>query len=422
LSTIQTRRFLLVALAALVIAAWTGVLMRFGMVYGFPTWAQNFGAIRHAQSHLMYFGWVTLGLMALIWQRLPGLTGQSLPRGVRWQMAATALMALLSFPAIWANGYGLTQIGPARLSLGSMVAAWNGLTWFVFIGLYVRATRRLPARPVAVQLWDWALFLLLLASGGALGLMAMVFTRADNPFLQQFFLHQFLDLFAVGWFSLALLGVLWSMVEEPPRRLPTFSLALLVTPTFLLGMSPGSLSPALFWIATLANAGAALLLAVHGVQLWRRRADLGPMLVPALAGLAGVVLVAGALLWPGVWEENAGGQMRIFYLHNVLLLWVSTALLGAVEVAFPGVERRTLRWANAVWVIGVAAMVVALFGLALAPRVGMSQLPWLHAAAWASLLVAVAATAVWGLALVRHRAGAENLASHTLPMDAKAAH
>ena len=83
LSNIQTRRVLLISLGALVIAAWTGVLMRFGMVYGFPGWAQNFGAIRHAHSHLMYFGWVTLALMAMIWQRLPALTGRPLPRGVR---------------------------------------------------------------------------------------------------------------------------------------------------------------------------------------------------------------------------------------------------------------------------------------------------------------------------------------------------
>ncbi len=419
LSNLQTRRFLLIALAALVIAAWTGVLMRFGMVYGFPAWAQNFGAIRHAHSHLMYFGWVTLALMALIWHRLPALTGRALPRGVRWQMAATAIMALLSFPAFWANGYGLTQIGPARLPLGSMVAAWNGLTWFVFIWLYVRATRGLAVRPAAVQLWDWALFLLLLASGGALGLMAMVFTRADNPFLQQFFLHQFLDLFAAGWFSLALLGVLWSMVEDPPRRLPTFSLALLVTPTFLLGISPGLLSPLLFWVAALANAGAALLLAAHGVQLWRRRAGLPPMIVPALAGLAVVVLVAGALLWPGMWEENASGQMRVFYLHNLLLLWVSTALLGAVEAAFPGIERSALRWINAVWVAGVAALVAALFGLALAPRAGMSQLPWLVGAAWASLLVGTAATVIWVLVLMRRSEAGEVPSSRAAQVGAK---
>jgi len=56
--------------------------------------------------------------------------------------------------------------------------------------------------------------------------------------------------------------------------------------------------------------------------------------VPVLAGLGVTVLVAGALLWPGLWEENASGQTRIFYLHNLLLLWVSTALLGAIEIAF----------------------------------------------------------------------------------------
>ena len=67
----QVRRFLILAVTALVVTAWTGVLMRFGMVYGFPTWAQNFGAIRHAHSHLMYFGWVTLALMAMIWADLP---------------------------------------------------------------------------------------------------------------------------------------------------------------------------------------------------------------------------------------------------------------------------------------------------------------------------------------------------------------
>ena len=411
LSNIQTRRVLLISLGALVIAAWTGVLMRFGMVYGFPGWAQNFGAIRHAHSHLMYFGWVTLALMAMIWQRLPALTGRPLPRCVRWQMAATAIMALLSFPAFWANGYGLTQIGPARLPLGSMVAAWNGLTWFVFIWLYVRATRGLAMRPAAVQLWDWALVLLLLASGGALGLMVLVFTRADNPFLQQFFLHQFLDLFAVGWFSLALLGVLWSMVEEPLRRLPTFSLALLVTPTFLLGMSPGSLSPLLFWVAALANAGAALLLAAHGVALWHRRDELAPMLAPALAGLGVIMLVAGALLLPGLWDQNAGGQMRVFYLHNFLLLWISTALLGAVEASIAGIRQATLRWINAVWVIGVAGMVAALFGLALAPQLGLRQLPWLHGAAWASLFVATAATALWVLAVVQRGEAGEAASS-----------
>ncbi|MCS6826625.1 MAG: hypothetical protein NZ553_08445, partial [Caldilinea sp.] len=64
MSRSHVRVFLSLALAALTLAAWTGVLMRFGMIYGMPAWAQNFGAVRHAHSHLMYFGWVTLALMA----------------------------------------------------------------------------------------------------------------------------------------------------------------------------------------------------------------------------------------------------------------------------------------------------------------------------------------------------------------------
>ena len=390
-----TRRYVILAVAALVLAAWTGVLMRFGMVYGFPTWAQNFGAVRHAHSHLMYFGWVTLALFALIWSDLPRHTGRSLPRGVGVQMALTAGMAFLSFPAFWSNGYGLTTIGSARLPLGSMVATFNGLTWFVFVALYVRATRGLSVRPRAVQLWDWALALLLLAALGAVGLVALVVTRAEQPLLQQLFLHQFLDLFAVGWFGLALLGVMWSHVGAPVRGwLPTFSLALLLTPTFLLGVSPMLLPAALFWVAALANVGAALLLGVHGHHLWWRRAALPSLSWLAGGGLGLVLTTAALLLWPGVWQEYAGGQLRIFYLHVLLLMWVSTALLGVLEVRWLPDSRLT-RWGNWLWATGVLVMIAALLGLGLAPQLGLSQAPWLLAAAWGSLGVAIGASLLW---------------------------
>jgi len=388
----QTRWFLVVAVAALVLAAWTGVLMRFGMVYGFPTWAQNFGAMRHAHSHLMYFGWVTLALMALIWGDLPRLTGHPLPRGVIAQMMLTAVMALLSFPAFWINGYGLTTVGAVRLPLGSMAATLNGLTWFVFMALYVRATRGLAVRPHAVQLWDWALVLLALASMGAIGLIGMVVTDAREPLLQQIFLHLFLDLFAVGWFTLALLGVLWARLNTQHLRLPVFSVALLLTPTFLLGVSPGLLPTTLFWIAAIANACAALLLGVHGVQLWRRRGELPALTWLALTGLASVIVVALLLLLPDVWPRFASGQMRVFYLHVYLLVWVSTALVGQLQDRLASDSTLIRRWVNLLWVGGVLVMVAGLLGLGLAPTLGTPMLWWLHVSAWGSLAVAAAAS------------------------------
>ena len=390
--------FLSISLFCLALAASTGVLLRFGLLYGMPSWAQNYAAIRHAHSHLMYFGWVTLALMALIWEavgRYAGGAGGSLPRWlprqVRWQMGATALVALLSYPAFWQNGYGLTQIGPARLPLGAMVSTFNGLTWFWFVALYWRATRGLNPRPLPVQLWDWAILLMLLASLGAAGLVGMVVTDSDNLFLQQLFLHQFLDLFAVGWFNLAVLGLLWAQVEAHsaalPRWLPSMSLALLLAPTFVLGVSPALLPPHLFWLAAAANVGAACLLAVHLAQYGRR---LAAGAVPAarlqwlgLAALAVIVLVAFTLLVPGVWEANAVGPMRIFYLHDLLLGWVSTILISLIGVQVVG--RRAWRWTAPLWAAGVAVMLLALLLFGLAP------LPMLQVAAWASVPVAAAA-------------------------------
>lgn len=408
--------FLYVALFALALAASTGVLLRFGMIYGMPDWAQNFAAVRHAHSHLMYFGWVTLALMVFIWHALPGYTGRPLSRAVTWQLAATSVFALLSFPAFWQNGYGLTQIGSARLPLGSMVSTFNGLTWFWFVFLYVRATRDLTPRPLPVQLWDWAIMLLLLASLGAAGLVGLVFSHLDNLFLQQLFLHQFLDLFAVGWFNLAVFGVFWwqlGRVAAPfalPRWLPTMSLALLLAPTFVLGISPVLLPPHLFWLAAVANVGAAVLLAIHAVRYLRHAAR--PLALPGLhvlafGSLAVIIASAFVILIPGVWANNAAGPLRIFYLHDLLLGWVSSSLLILIDAEFALVSWRRLRLATyALWELGVVVMLAALLGLGLTSVAPVSALSLLQLAAWAAVPVAAAAILLLGAALAAHIARA----------------
>jgi hypothetical protein len=415
--------YLFVALFALALAASTGVLLRFGMIYGMPSWAQNFAAVRHAHSHLMYFGWVTLALMVLIWRDVPTYTGKPLPRAVAWQLGATSAAALLSYPAFWQNGYGLTQVGSANLPLGSMVSTINGLTWFWFVFLYVRATHRLGARPLPVQLWDWAIMLLLLASLGAAGLVAMVVGHIDNPFLQQLFLHQFLDLFAVGWFNLALLGVLWSHVagaRSRPSWLPTMSLALLLAPTFVLGISPAVLPTHLFWMAAAANVCAAALLLVH---LWHYLRSGPPDLrrLPGLHVLAfgslGVILaIAMLLLLPGVWSTNASGPMRIFYLHDLLLGWVSTLLLILIDARFALVPwRRLCLVSYGLWELGVVVMLSALLGLGLVAFLPLSALLLLQIAAWASIAPAAAALLLLVGAAAAGRKSLSRLPTHHSP-------
>jgi hypothetical protein len=414
--------YIVVSLFALTLAATTGVLLRFGMIFGMPDWAQNFGAVRHAHSHLMYFGWVTLALMAFIWSDLPNYTGRPLPQAVHWQMLITAIFALLSYPAFWSNGYGLTQIGSAHLPLGSMVSTFNGLTWFFFVGLYVKATSGLPERPLCVQLWDWAIALMLLAALGAVGLVGMVISHADNPFLQQLFLHQFLDLFAVGWFNLALLGVIWSKLGAQttlPRWLPSMSLALLIAPTFVLGMTPTVVPNHLFWIAALANLAVAVLLSVHLVAIWRRRKYLPRFALLGFAALAVTVAAAVSLLIPGLWSVGAGGQLRIFYLHDILLGWVSTLLIVLVEAHFISTTNGMRRLVNGLWGVGVVAMLAALLALGSAAVLPVPALLTLQIAAWASIPVAGAALLLFvsGCQLLwRRRSINANLATQELAL------
>lgn len=352
------------AVAMLALAACTGVLLRFGLLDGMPAWAANYTAIRHAHSHLMYFGWVTLGLMALIWAELPRLTGRPLPRGVAAQMAASALLAFLSFPAFWINGYQTTRIGSADLPLGSMAAGLNGLTWFVFVALYLRATRGLASRPLPIQLWDWAIVLLLLSVLGAFGIAGVVLIGGSVATYQPFFLHLFLDLFAAGWFGMGVLGVLWARLgADTPRSgwLPTTSLAVALVPTFVLGMPPGTVTTGMFWPAALANLVAAGLLTVHLLRLFQRRTELPPLARYALVILALHLCSALIVVIPGFWRWSGGTQLRIFYLHNFLLAWISSALLGVILAEF-GARPRLLTWVQPLWIAGVSVMIFALLG------------------------------------------------------------
>lgn len=392
------KRWLAIALFSLGLAASTGILLRFSMVMGMPAWSSSFGAVRHAHSHLMYFGWVTLAIMALIWHYLPTLTGRPLPKGVGAQMALSAGLALLSFPAFWPNGYGLTQIGPAELPLGSMVSGLNGILWLVFAFLYFRTTWRLPKRPLPVQLWDWSIVLLLIAFGGALGLVGLVIMGSSSIALQQVFLHLFLDLFAVGWFDLALLGLLWAWLGEQaslPRWLPTQSLAFLLIPTFLLGVSPLLVTHTLFWVAAVANLGAAVLLAWHLRALWQRWEHLPRLVQFGLFILAIHVIGAPFVVWPGFWRWSAGTQLRIFFLHNFLLGWVSSALLGVVLALCVQRVRRIERAMNVIWMGGVAVMLLALLGVGFIQFLPVHAATLLWVAAWSS--IAPGLVALWAL-------------------------
>jgi hypothetical protein len=373
------------ALALFVLAGLTGSLYRFGLLYGLPADLQ-LANVRHAHSHLMYYGWVTPALMSLIAVHLlRGLANEQVRRLWRSRLGLviglTLALAVLAYVLFLLYGYGLAAVGRAQMPPAVIASFLNLIGWYAFIFLYWRLTRGQPRRP-AWRLWDLALGFLLLASLGGWGLALARPLQINHPALLSGLTHFFLDLFSYGWFLLALLGL---MVADVPQiagqRLAAWAEGLLLMGLpviFLLSMPVGLVPPAVRVVAGVAG----LLVAVGlWLYLWLLWPQLGSAWrIPLLfMGLSGVALVSVSL--PGVADWAAAMGLRVSYLHWLLLGFVSLGLLAAAAEA----------WGEAVVngrvIFTVAALILI---LSLIPLTRLWPVAWggrwtLVLAAWVSL-------------------------------------
>ena len=320
------------ALACFILAASTGSLLRFGMVTGYPAGLQM-ANIRHAHSHLMYFGWVTPALMALIAARLPEVTGRRLLPGFRWALMAVFTTALLAYVPFLLYGYRPATLGGMTLPLSTIGAGLNVFAWYGFVILYARNTWRAP-RNHPLRLWDAALGFLVLSSMGAWGAAVVSALDLQDPFWAMASTHLFLDLFADGWFLLGLLGLVFVAHPAAARtRSAHWGETLLVIGlplTFLLNLPISAMPGAVRVLAGIAGVVAAIgifaSLAALLPAIWRRgdRAWLLPLTFLALkAGAMFIIAFPEGARWAGRMA------LRISYLHWLLLGFVTLGLMAA---------------------------------------------------------------------------------------------
>ena len=391
------------SMGCFVLAAGTGVLFRLGLVWGLPP-GLAFDRLRHAHSHLMYLGWVTPWLFALMAALLSSTTGRPLrrPGMARAIVGATVVTALLAYGLFAAFGYEAVPVGGARVPLAAAASSLSIVLWYAFIAWYRGETAGLP-RPapssgaaMARRLWATALAMMAVASLGAWGRAALGAAGVTDPFWQDAAVHLFLDVFSDGWMVLALLGVgqlLHGRPDAPPSPWARWGLALAaagIPLAFLVGVPLWRVPAPARMVAGAGSLAAGVGLLVLTADLWRRsRPD--PIWRLALAAL-GIKAVASAVVaWPGVaiWVER--WNLRILYLHLLLLGGVTLGLVAtASALGMPVPARRTRRFAAAVAL--VLASLVPLTGLWPGPLRG----PWgLHGAAWAALVAWVGAMGLW---------------------------
>ncbi len=347
------------ALALFVLAGSTGALFRFGMLYGLPFGLQ-FGNVRHAHSHLMYFGWVTPALMALIVTRLPGVTLHSLSRNFRRVIITTLILAFFAYFPFLFSGYDVAVINGHRFPPGVIGASLNVFAWYAFAWFYFAETRGV-AHNTTLRFWDWAIVFQILASFGAWGRAVLVALKVDDPFATAAMVDLFLDLFSDGWFILAVLGLAlaaFPKADEANLRRGQRLVIIGLPVTFLLAVEVDLVPVALRLIAGVGGMVVAIGLGLIIRSLWRAIDESNgwawkiPLVFLALKAIAELGLSVPSI---AAWGENAG--LRIPYLHVLFLGFVTLALFAAAEATWGVTVTRGRAWLTVAIIALIAALI-----------------------------------------------------------------
>lgn len=315
------------SLFSFLLAALTGFLYRFGMLYPLPH-SLDLVNIRHAHSHLMFFNWISPPIM--VWM-VSALASQK--SGLNHKAFKTCLYSMiglgfLSYPFFLLYGYHSASFGSVDLPIAAIISGLIMITWYWFAWLYFQ-NRTGNSSDFSLNLFDGALTALLISSLGAWGVSVFQFSGIHNPLFSSALTHFFLAVFTEGWAILGILGIIWNYIKPRP---PAMQNGWLWQPLLVGSMLifPFSLTQSLVTPLMLLSAKTGLILIILSLILhlyiFLKSKKFTGFVLKTILGLIGFKILFQAIavlpidLWPG---EHG---IRILYLHLLLLGIVSISL------------------------------------------------------------------------------------------------
>lgn len=320
-------RIWLLSLLSFILAAFTGFLYRYGMIYSLPE-LLNFINLRHAHSHLMFFNWVSPPIM--IWMASSVLTTDQTKETASFKRCLYVMLFLgvLSYPFFLLYGYRPVAIGSASLPLAAIISGLVMFTWYWFAWLYYRCRKSIKPK-LSTAFFDGALAALIVSSLGAWGVSIFQFTSIDSPLISTALTHFFLAVFTEGWAVLGILGILWHYVKikDIPFNTnwlwqPVLFGSMLIFP---FSLSESVITPVMHYTAKFGTLLIAGSLALNVYLLFKSGRFKGFIWKTILFLIAiKVAFQFGAILPTEIWPGEHG--LRVLYLH-VLMLGVVSILL-----------------------------------------------------------------------------------------------
>ncbi|REL32838.1 hypothetical protein DYD21_13505 [Rhodohalobacter sp. SW132] len=321
------------SMLSFIIAALTGFLYRYGMLYPLPEWI-NFANIRHAHSHLMFFNWICPPIM--IWMISKVITSEQTAEiaGFKRCLYTMIVLGFLSWPLFLLYGYHSVAIGSASLPLAAIVSGLVMITWYWFAWLWYRLRKNTDSS-LSLLFYDAAIAALLISSLGAWGVSIFQFTPVDSPQISSAMTHFFLAVFTEGWAVLGVLGIIWHKADAVQIPIKTAWLwqpilfgSMLIFP---FSLNQSMITPTMHYTAI---AGALLIAGSFGLNLFlllKSGALKGLIWKTIFCLMAVKILLQTATILPlDIWPGEHG--LRVLYLHIFLLGIISILFF---EVFYP---------------------------------------------------------------------------------------
>jgi hypothetical protein len=313
------------SIACFLLAGLTGFLYRLGMM-GWVPGELSLGNIRHAHSHLMFFGWAVPLPLYIIMQKV-ARKSDGMAKGFSWMKYSITwilFFGLMAYPFFLFYGYRPVTLGSAMLPLSVIFSGFVMIGWYGFIVGYWKSRTALQDDE-SLPWIDGALVLLVVCSLGAWGVAVIQELAPQSHLLMKSMTHFFLAAFTEGWVVLILCAILINELEIEEQHWwssPQFALGAIAIGaplTFPYGISESLLTPMLLGTARFGGGLAAvgLLLVIAAIfksGKWRHPIWIWPI---ALLALKGIMQLGTSVVPSSFWLSDPG--LRVLYLHILLL-------------------------------------------------------------------------------------------------------
>ncbi|HKK25814.1 MAG TPA: hypothetical protein VJ941_09310 [Gracilimonas sp.] len=312
------------AIFSFILAGLTGFLYRLGFVTTLP-FDLNLENIRHAHSHLMFFGWASLLPLYLIKIRMvPGYHAALGVKLMKGSLYAVLIFGILSYPFFMIWGYRSVPVGDNFLPLSTILSGLVMIGWYVFMFGYLMTRSR--KKDHVPNIWfEGALVMLFISSLGAWGVGTVEMFNIGGPLLGKALTHFFLATFVEGWVVLVLLGFISESLRLEENDY-------VISPVILVGLIacgapltfPYGISESMVDLNLSVTARIGGVLIAEGVLLFlysilQKQGRISKIWIWPLTLLAlkSLMQIIAAVMPADLWLSEHG--IRILYLHVLLL-------------------------------------------------------------------------------------------------------